>query len=259
MRLNFDPLLPAQTSPLESGPLKAKPLESRDRPRTRDRHVPAALRNLPPEPELLVEELAGESSICPEAEPIVQEEDPGEREGNVLQFPRSALNPVFCEELAEPVQLKPRILDVPEDLELAAAPLVDIGLAPLHDPAQEALKLELPLPVASIERRGLASLVDLLIVLSSGALFLGLLTRWGIQFPETKLGIALEVMTVALFWVIYEYLFLVYSGGTPGMQVTQTELVAMESEPVSRSPAMACPGNGVLVFPAGPGSSLGLV
>jgi uncharacterized RDD family membrane protein YckC len=159
------------------------------------------------------------------------------REDNVLQFPRSALNPVFCEELAEPVQQTPRILDVPEELELAAATLVDIGLAPLHDPAAEAdaLRLELPLPVASTGRRASAGLIDMLIVLGGGALFTGLLARWGVEFPLSELAIAIGVVILIVFWISYEYLFLVYSGDTPGMQVMDLGLTPLGDQRISRS------------------------
>jgi uncharacterized RDD family membrane protein YckC len=231
MSLDFDPFVP---------------LESRER-RTRceERRVPAAMRNLPPEPGQVAQEYADEDldedrmslSGEPVSDGIVSDASRDTREDNVLQFPRSALNPVFCEELAEPVQQTPRILDVPEEFELAAAPLVDIGLAPLHDPdaCTQALKLELPLPVASTGRRASAGLIDLLIVLGGGILFAGLLMRWGVEFPPSKLGIAIGVAITAVFWMTYEYLFLVCSGDTPGMQVMDLGLSALGSERVSRS------------------------
>jgi uncharacterized RDD family membrane protein YckC len=240
MSLDFEPVIPAE------------PKERRGR--CDKRRVPAAMRNLPPEPGQLTQEYEsrGHENQDDQNEdvaerPPLSHEQPADRvapdasrsvrEDNVLQFPRSALNPVFCEELAEPVQQTPRILDVPEELELAAAPLVDIGLAPLHDLIAEpdALRLELPLPVASTGRRASASLIDMLIVLGGGALFTGLLARWGVEFPPSSLGIAIGVAIVAVFWISYEYLFLVYSGDTPGMLVMDLGLTSLGDQRISRS------------------------
>jgi uncharacterized RDD family membrane protein YckC len=39
----------------------------------------------------------------------------------------------------------------------------------------------------------------------------------------------------ALLWLVYQYLFLVYSPGTPGMRMAQLELCTFEGGPVSRS------------------------
>jgi uncharacterized RDD family membrane protein YckC len=212
-----------------------------------ERRVPAALRNLPPEPGQVPEEFtsAGESqgddpspeTLQPSAEVPLRSDPRGQRDGNVLQFPRLALCPVFCEELAEPVEQGPRILDVPEELNLAAPPIVDIGLAPLHDPAAlpEDLEAELPLPVASAGRRALAGLIDLLVVIGSSALFLSLLAHWGVELAEPRLRLALGISVSALFWVLYQYLFLVYSGETPGMQVMRLRLEVAGRGRTSRS------------------------
>jgi uncharacterized RDD family membrane protein YckC len=237
MRLNFDPLAPIETSEPEAIPLQAPPMAQDGTSRMRRGHVPAALRNLPPEPGL-GEQDAPEETLpsVGESQAVVAHEASGsERQDNVLQFPRSALNPVFCEELAEPVQLKPRILDVPEELAMQPVAIVDLGLMPMHDLAPDELELELPLPVAPLESRALASLVDALIVLCGGGLFLGLLGRWGIQLSVSKLGIGMAIGSTLLFWMIYQYLFMVYSGGTPGMQATSMELTAFGGERVSRS------------------------
>src|SRR5690606_17826946 len=123
-----------------------------------------------------------------------------------LQFPRSAFYPVFCEELAEPVGQKPRILEVPEEAR-AMSPLLDIGLAPLHDADESAGGLELPLGVASSERRALAGAVDGGIVLLAGCGFGAALWRWSLELPFSRLTLAVGMVILALFWLIYQYLF----------------------------------------------------
>ena len=46
--------------------------------------------------------------------------------------------------------------------------------------------------------------------------------------PEGKLAIAMGLTLPVLFWAAYHYLFLVYAGITPGMQMAQVELSSFE-------------------------------
>ncbi|MGE0407426.1 MAG: RDD family protein [Candidatus Korobacteraceae bacterium] len=219
------------------------------------RRVPAAMRNLPPDPSNIevaedpqFEDAAQLDSVWLESphsieasSPELVKAMPGERtpalpEEKILQFPRSALNPVFCEELAEPVQHKPRILDVPEEMHLPTAAMVDIGLAPLRNRAEDtAGEFELPLPVASPVRRACAAVIDAMIVLAGFVLFLGLLNRWSVQVPATGLSIPMGIGAFTFFWIAFEYLALVYTGSTPGMRVSGLHLVSLDGATVPRA------------------------
>ncbi len=157
----------------------------------------------------------------PRAEPPV--------ESNIIEFPRLGLLPTPApEELAEPILDRPRILDVPEAVGTASAPLADISIE--SEAAQ--VQFELPLQVAPMSRRALAAALDIAIVVLAAVLFLGVII-WG-QVPMPR-GQAVLTLVVApfVFWMVYEYLFLVYGGGTtPGMQVTKLSLVTFDGEKV---------------------------
>ncbi len=155
---------------------------------------------------------------------------------NIIEFPRQAVLPVMppsLEELAEPVIDRPRILDVSEEVE-ATAPLADISVAPEQDP-RLAVEFELPLQVAPMAQRVFSGLIDILIVLVGAAVFVMIVLRAGVPIPQEKGGFLLAMTVPGFFWAIYEYMFLVYAGSTPGMQMARLQLVTFNGVPARRA------------------------
>jgi uncharacterized RDD family membrane protein YckC len=157
------------------------------------------------------------------------------QESKVIEFPRLAMLPVMppsFEELAEPIMDRPRILEAPEEVD-TASPLSDISVAPEQE-QYPAVEFELPLQVASLSRRVFAGLVDALIVLLGTAVFVWIVLKAGVPMPPAKAGLLFVMGASCVFWVIYQYLFLVYAGTTPGMQVARLRLITFEGGPARR-------------------------
>jgi uncharacterized RDD family membrane protein YckC len=155
-------------------------------------------------------------------------------DSNIIEFPRPPLvvMPPSVEELAEPVIDKPRILDAPEAVETAEAPLGGIQLEPEED--APAVEFELPLVVAAMSQRVFAGLADVLVVALASTIFLVIVARLGATLPPGKAGPLLLSAAPLLFWAVYEYLFLVHSGATPGMKIARLQLVSFEGGPAHR-------------------------
>jgi uncharacterized RDD family membrane protein YckC len=185
------------------------------------------------------------------AEPIFAEACPEldqmpEQSAKVIEFPRSAAIPVFRgSDLADPVfdRDRPRIVEAPEILPPPPA-LGGMLIEPAHQELADG-RAELPaiLPSASIARRALAALVD-------GAILATALTAFAAVFfrlnplrldPSLKpvhgtlpmLPAALGVLAV-LLWAAYEFLFVVYTGTTPGLRAVGLRLAGFDGSPLSR-------------------------
>jgi uncharacterized RDD family membrane protein YckC len=127
------------------------------------------------------------------------------------------------DELAEPMNNRPRILEVPEDI----MPAVQGSLFPeirLDADEQESSsarepKIEIPLPVADISERLMASLMDFGVVVAAGLLFGAMAWRALPDIPHTKpFWMGLGAVTL-LLWAVYQHLFLLYAGRTLGMSI----------------------------------------
>ncbi len=156
-------------------------------------------------------------------------------ESNLIEFPRQALLPVMppsSEELAEPVIDRPRILEVSEEVD-TTAPLGDIDVAPQED-QHAAIEFELPLQVAPMAQRVFAGLLDDLIVMVGSAVFVMITLKAGVPLPQAKAGFLLALAAPCLFWAIYVYMFLVYGGTTPGMQMAKLKLITFDGGPAGR-------------------------
>jgi uncharacterized RDD family membrane protein YckC len=164
--------------------------------------------------------------------------DPGpeeQPESKIIEFPRQVLLPVMppsSEELAEPMMDRPRILEAPEEVD-TSSPLSDISVAPEQE-LYPAVEFELPLQVAPISRRVFAGLVDALIVLLGAAGFVLIALKAGVPMPPAKAGFLIAMAASCVFWAIYEYLFLVYAGITPGMQMARLRLITFDGGPARR-------------------------
>lgn len=137
-------------------------------------------------------------------------------------------------ELATPVLDTPRILDAPEppaeQMDLLSS-FADIRLEP--EESRTDFEEELPIRPAPLQQRVFAGLVDALVVLIASAIFAITFTIMSSGLPQTRMVLLCGAIVGATFWLLYQYLFLVYSAGTPGMQMAQLELCTFKGEPVS--------------------------
>src|SRR5579872_1861506 len=148
----------------------------------------------------------------------------------VIPFPRRATAPTLPteveeihveeeEELAEPVERAPRIVEaapIPQQLDFFSS-FDDIRLESERNRPVESL--DLPPRPASLQQRLSAALADMLVVMTAGAGFSVLFMSLAGGLPETRMVLACTAAVCAVFWMFYQYLFLVYDTGTPGMKI----------------------------------------
>jgi uncharacterized RDD family membrane protein YckC len=155
----------------------------------------------------------------------------------IIEFPRFAWGPPPPppDQLAEPVLDRPRILEVPET-QPAAPALGGITIEPLQK--EETLKrpgVDTPLQAAPLGLRIFAFLIDGAIVGFASAFFS--LIFWkitSIEPPRLQL-IALAAGIPCVFWAVFEYLLIVYSGSTPGLRAAHLELTRFDGSAAKRS------------------------
>ena len=163
-----------------------------------------------------------------------------EQSAKVIEFPRSAAIPVFHpSDLADPVFDRdlPRIVEAPEVLPPPPA-LGGMLMEPTHqEPAKRLAGTDFPLSSATIARRALAALVDGAVLATSlaafGASFLRLNPVPEPLRPLPMLAGALAVIAV-LLWAAYEFLFVVYTGATPGLRAARLRLAGFDGSPLNR-------------------------
>ncbi len=154
---------------------------------------------------------------------------------NVIEFPRSAAVPVYhANELAEPIFERPRIVEAPEVLPPPPA-LGGMLMEPARgrEPDRRA-NAGLILSPASLPRRMLAGLLDALVLAAALAGF-GAIFVWlnPVRPPMSVLATAVFVVAV-LLWAAYEFLFMVYTGSTPGLRLARLRLVRFDGSRVHR-------------------------
>ena len=178
-----------------------------------------------------------ELSIQPETydAPRLNVQEAGAR---ILEFPRSAappppvFRPPVFDELAEPVVDRPRILEVPE-LELPPPALGGILMDPVAEPEKERRPgFELPLQAAPFARRLLASAIDSLLVVTAFAIFAYIFFRITSIVPAPQQAAGISVSLIALFWIAYQYLLLVFTGTTPGLKLARLRLSRFDGSAV---------------------------
>jgi uncharacterized RDD family membrane protein YckC len=178
--------------------------------------------------------------------PYQYPEQPQEPSANVIEFPRSAAIPVFRpSDLADPVfdRDRPRIVEVPEILPPPPA-LGGMLIEPADQERDDKRAADFPAasPSASLGRRALAALVDGVILAMALAAVAGIFLRLNVDLihglisvhgPLPILAGAFAVIAV-LLWASYEFLFVVYTGSTPGLRATRLRLAAFDGSPLSR-------------------------
>jgi uncharacterized RDD family membrane protein YckC len=153
----------------------------------------------------------------------------------IIEFPRSwTPAPAPLDELAEPVMSRPRILEAPEVVPPPPA-LGGITIEPAQKPDLEKRPgIDIPLQSAALARRILSAAIDGVIIAGSAAVFGFIFWKvTAIQPPQFQiLGLAAGLS--GLFWAVYQYLLMVYSGTTPGLRLARLELTRFDGSPVSR-------------------------
>jgi uncharacterized RDD family membrane protein YckC len=153
----------------------------------------------------------------------------------ILEFPRSPAPPLIFDELAEPVMDRPRILEVPEVV-LPPPALGGILMEPVEEPAQERRPgFELPLQAAPMSRRLLAGAIDSLLVVTAFAVFAYIFFRITSIVPALPQAVGISGSLIALFWIAYQYLLLVYTGATPGLKLAHLQLGRFDGTAVPRT------------------------
>jgi len=196
-------------------------------------------------------EAAGAPSFA-ELRPASQPDQEPSREpsAKVIEFPRSAAIPVFqVSDLADPVfdRDRPRIVEAPEIL----PPPPALGGMLIEPDQQEAAdrRGDFPSafpsasPTASIAQRALAALVDGVVLATALAAFAAIFLRLNPTLNPVRgplpmhagptLAAALTVVAV-LLWKAYEFLFVVYTGSTPGLRAARLRLVEFDGSPLNR-------------------------
>jgi uncharacterized RDD family membrane protein YckC len=86
-------------------------------------------------------------------------------------------------------------------------------------------------PVASIDDRRLAALIDFCCLLFAYGGFLMLFGSLGGQFTLSKLSAAVYATTFAIVYLQYFALFTIFGGTTPGMMMRSLQVVSFSGEP----------------------------
>jgi uncharacterized RDD family membrane protein YckC len=116
--------------------------------------------------------------------------------------------------------------------------IIDVSLPPdadVHSPAQtsgeESTSLPVLHPVASIDDRRLAAVIDLVCLLFAYGGFLALFGSLGGQFTLSKLSAVVYAIAFAIVYLQYFALFTVFGGTTPGMMMRGLQVVSFSGEP----------------------------
>jgi uncharacterized RDD family membrane protein YckC len=175
-----------------------------------------------------------EEPADPPADNII--EFPKPPEPRTFEFERTAPLPL-SDELAEAVQESPRILEAQpvEELPPVMPPVTAITLEGEEEAeAGAGPGLDLPLRVAPIGQRVFAGMVDCSAVLVASAAFALVFVRITGGMPTSKLAPVVGAAVVAFLWSMYQYMFIVYGGTTPGLQVSGLALRDFSGERMRR-------------------------
>jgi uncharacterized RDD family membrane protein YckC len=164
-----------------------------------------------------------------------------EPSAKVIEFPRSAAIPVFHpSDLADPVfdHDRPRIVEAPEILPPPPA-LGGMLIEPLHhESGERPADSVFASPSATIARRAMAALLDSVVVAASLVTFAALVFRLNPSLNPARgmfplLAGAVGIVAV-LLWAAYKFLFVVYTGSTPGLRVARLQLERFDGSTLNR-------------------------
>ncbi len=98
-------------------------------------------------------------------------------------------------------------------------------------------------PVASLQERGFAAVIDVICLLFAYGGFLALFGSLGGEFELSKLSAAVYVATFIIVYLQYFALFTVFGGTTPGMMFRGLQVASFTGEaPSSRQMLLRCAG-----------------
>ena len=153
----------------------------------------------------------------------------------VIEFPAPSY-PIedYSFALAEPMLDRPRILEAPEITPPPPA-LGGITIEPAAklEPERHA-GIDMPLQSAPVARRTIAGAVDSLIVLAGLAVFAAVFYRITHTIPGVWQCVAGGAGAFALFWFLYQYLFIVNCGTTPGMRAAELRMERFDGRATGR-------------------------
>jgi len=149
------------------------------------------------------------------------------------------------EELADPVMLSPHVFEEEEinQAELAAQaevfveptpPIALVELSAAPESTQPPPGMQALLLVAPIYLRATMEAVDFC-VSGAGFLLFGFILLWAGVLPEGRAFTIMSAILPGFFWALYQYLFLVNTGSTPGMRLAGLRLTSFEGDAVSSS------------------------
>ena len=187
----------------------------------------------------LVESAGAPVHVSPGPSAVSHEEDPGpaeefapppapapRRKRKVIAFPRPVPDPAYPYDdpfLSE----HPRILEAPQESAFPATPLLD----GLRFPGQEqqtvaasADHVELPLQAVPLSQRIYAGLLDCTVVAAAAGIFAAGAYKMFLQTAPSKPLVLVLSFIPFLLWAVYQYLFVVYGGGTVGMRLAKIRL-----------------------------------
>jgi uncharacterized RDD family membrane protein YckC len=147
----------------------------------------------------------------------------------VIAFPRQASGAPEIHRLADPVlPERPRILDVPEELEaLPTTPFLDgLQFGPTTQPviAVHADNVELPFRAVGKAHRLYAGLLDCVLVAAASVVFATVSYKMLPKLTFTKPVLLTAATLPLLLWAVYQYVLLVYGGATAGMRIAKIRL-----------------------------------
>ena len=153
----------------------------------------------------------------------------------IIEFPRSWTPPPSpIDELAEPVTDRPRILEAPEVVPPPPA-LGGITIEPAQQPETEKRPgIDIPLQSAPLARRVFSAAVDGVLIAAACVLFAFIFWKLTAIRPPLLQTTGLAAGLSGLFWAVYQYLLVVYSGTTPGLRLARLELARFDGSSASR-------------------------
>jgi len=174
------------------------------------------------------------ASACPATPDTPTPEIQAAEPARIIEFPLPyALRPRRADEIAEPVVERLRIVEVPE----IQPPLPALGGITLESQDEETEKgpgFEIPLQAAPILRRLFAHTLDVIVVLTACALFAYIYFAISkFDLPLQQIARSLPVVAAA-FWIVYQYLLVVYAGSTLGQRASGLRLRCFDGTLPSR-------------------------
>jgi uncharacterized RDD family membrane protein YckC len=158
-----------------------------------------------------------------------------EATARVLEFPRPGTLPFNRDELAEPVNDRPRIVEAPDLLPPPPA-LGGMMIEPAHEPEPERRPgVDMPLQTAQLSRRVFAGAVDGLFVTGATAIFGYMFLRFNPSFPQMRVTAEVVAALTVTLWFAYQAAFLIFCGTTPGLRATRLRISRFDGGPVSRN------------------------